>query len=191
LTEAAQYECSYRRTAHHATVAAGQKSQQIIARRDDNPHADRGGSTSVRGRIRSPHSSGGLQASCSTAGLGVNRLRRGRNMLQRNFGDVVPSVSVPGVPGSRLLQPDISKCSSLIYVSVLHQQKCSPLRDRNSYLQKNQLIKQRQHVLAAKPTANRIVSPKGARKKRRRALRAISLQGSLGQSIWSNATEKI
>jgi len=29
------------------------------------PAADRGGSTSVRGQIRSPHSSGGLQGSCA------------------------------------------------------------------------------------------------------------------------------
>jgi len=36
--------------------------------------ADRGGSTSMRGRIRSPHSSGGLQGSCGAAGLGVARL---------------------------------------------------------------------------------------------------------------------
>jgi len=33
--------------------------------------ADRGGSTSVRGQIRSPHSSGGLQGSCGAAGLGA------------------------------------------------------------------------------------------------------------------------
>ena len=33
------------------------------------PPADRGGSTSVRGRIRSPHSSGGLQGSCAAYSL--------------------------------------------------------------------------------------------------------------------------
>jgi len=36
--------------------------------------ADRGRSTSVRGRIRSPHTSGGLQGSCGAAGLGAARL---------------------------------------------------------------------------------------------------------------------
>ena len=36
------------------------KTEQVIARRDDMPPADRTGSTSVRGRIRSPHSTGGL-----------------------------------------------------------------------------------------------------------------------------------
>jgi len=40
-----------------------------MARR--NAAADRGGSTSVRGRIRSPHSSGGLQGSCVARGLGA------------------------------------------------------------------------------------------------------------------------
>jgi len=39
--------------------------KRVIARRDDIPLADRGGSTSVRGRIRSLHSSGGLQGSCA------------------------------------------------------------------------------------------------------------------------------
>jgi len=34
------------------------------------PAADRGGSTSVRGRIRCPHSSGDLQGSCDAADLG-------------------------------------------------------------------------------------------------------------------------
>jgi len=33
--------------------------------------ADHGGSTSVRGQIRIPHSSGGLQGSCDAAGLGA------------------------------------------------------------------------------------------------------------------------
>ena len=50
------------------------KLQQVIAPRDDMLRADRGGSTSVRGRIRSPHSSGGLQGSCGAAGLGAARL---------------------------------------------------------------------------------------------------------------------
>jgi len=36
--------------------------------------ADRGGSTSVCGRIRSPHSSGGLQGSCGTTVLGAAHL---------------------------------------------------------------------------------------------------------------------
>ena len=35
------------------------------------PPADRGGSTFVRGRIRSPHSSDGLQGSCGAAGVGA------------------------------------------------------------------------------------------------------------------------
>jgi len=36
------------------------------------PPADRGGSTSVRGRIRIPHSSDGLQPiACGAAGLGA------------------------------------------------------------------------------------------------------------------------
>ena len=37
-----------------------QNAKKVIARRDDMPPADRGGSTSVRRRIRSPHGSGGL-----------------------------------------------------------------------------------------------------------------------------------
>jgi len=36
-------------------------TKQVIARRDDIPPADRGGSKSVRGRTRSPHSSGGMR----------------------------------------------------------------------------------------------------------------------------------
>jgi len=37
-----------------------QNAKKVIARRDDMPPADRGGSTSVRRQIRSPHVSGGL-----------------------------------------------------------------------------------------------------------------------------------
>ena len=46
-------------------------TEQVITRRDDMPLADSGGSASVRRRIRSPHSSRGLQGSCGAAGLGA------------------------------------------------------------------------------------------------------------------------
>jgi len=44
---------------------------KVIVRLDDMPPADHGGSTSVRGEIRSLHSSVGLQGSCGAAGLGA------------------------------------------------------------------------------------------------------------------------
>jgi len=47
--------------------------KQLITRRDDMTPADRGGSTSVRGRICSPHSCGGLHGS---RGAAVARLGR-------------------------------------------------------------------------------------------------------------------
>jgi len=46
-------------------------STSYFAVRRYAPPADRGGCTSVCGQIHSPHSSGGLQGSCCTAGLGT------------------------------------------------------------------------------------------------------------------------
>jgi len=53
--------------------------------------ADRGGSTSVRGRIRSPHSSGGLQGSCGAAGLGAVRLCQ----VGQTDGRIAASLNAP------------------------------------------------------------------------------------------------
>jgi len=52
------------------------ENKQVIARRGDMPlpPADRSGSTSMRERIRSPRSSGGLRGICGAASLGASWL---------------------------------------------------------------------------------------------------------------------
>jgi len=83
--------------------------KRVIARRDDIPLADRGGSTSVRGRIRSLHSSGGLQGSCaaySPRPAGTNR---------RTDGRIAVSLNAPTEEGTttRPLTPHIMQCYRL------------------------------------------------------------------------------
>jgi len=59
------------------------------------PPAGRGGSTSVRGRIRSPHSSDGPQGSCGAADLGAARLGQVGQTDGRTDGRIAASLNAP------------------------------------------------------------------------------------------------